>query len=468
MTCAAPSPPGHDPKNPSGGDFPVNTPPCQGTQGERSGPPPPPPLLTVAEKHVPPRGGAESFFHLSDHHERDRINTPLTSRPECEFDLLNGPGGRFDQPGPLQLESGGVTSHASTGLRTTIPPESQGEIWAGQTIHKNSIAAKLRTAGRTDLAEKLEHCHSQYTFTVCGDCGRTGRFPNRCDCGYCPECQPRLARERREAVEWWTREVQQPKHVVLTAHNVHDLTSGHFTELKLMLSRLRRSVLARKTTYWWISNEPLPLNVEPEERRYQFTRIKAFARSTATHHTAICTPWTGGFWSLEVTNEKRGFHLHYHLLIDARSIHPVILSHFWKLATRGAGHIVKVKDVRDKSYLQEVSKYAVKGSDLAKWTPDQIRTYIEAIQGHRTFGVFGSLYGKRSEFAEWLDQLRAARPLCECGGCNLRYYTEADWIALDLQPYGAVATRPPPPSHQTPEMFPDHLAQECHAKALAR
>ena len=418
----------------------------------------------VERENIPPRGGAESPSFPERHPERDRANTPPTTRPEVEYDLQNGPGRRFDEPSPLQLESRGVTSHVSPSLRTSIPPGSQAEFWAGQTVHKFSVAAKLRVAGRPDLAADLERCHTEYTHTVCTSCGKQGKFPNRCDRHYCPECQPRLARERKEAVEWWTKEVAQPKHAVLTLPNVKDLALPHIQFAKDSLSRLRRSVFARKQTFWWISNEPGPLHVPAEERRWDFVRIKHYREPNATHHTAVCTPWQGGFYSLEVTNEQRGFHLHFHLLIDARSIHPVILSHFWNQATRGAAKIVKVKDTRDRAYLQEVTKYTVKGSDLAKWTPDQIRTFIEAFDGVRTFGVFGSLYGKRTEFAEFLDALREARPLCECGCNKLRYFTEAEWLMHDLQPVGPNAPRPPPHHEHTPELFPEHLA---HSQALA-
>jgi len=425
-------------------------------------PPYAPRALSSLESPSLPEGCPTPAPRPERHPERDRANTPPTTRPEYEFDLENGPGGRFDEPSSLQLESRGVTSHVSTSRRTSRPPYSQAEFWAAQTAHKFSIAAKLRQAGRPDLAADLEDCHSTFTHTVCNSCGSQGRFPNRCDRHYCPECQPRLAHERKEAVEWWTKEVAQPKHVVLTARNVPDLSPYHFREFKLMFSRLRRTVLARKETFWWISNEPLPLNIPEDRRRYQFKRIRTFQAPTATHHTAVCSPWRGGFYSLEVTNERRGFHVHLHALIDSRSIHPVILSHFWGLASRGAGYIVKVKDVRDKGYLAEVTKYTVKGSQLAAWSPNQIRSFIEALDGVRTFGVFGSLYGKRTEFAEWLDSLREAKPLCDCGSCDLSYFTEAEWLAFDLKPNQVTKPRPPPPSHSTPELFPIHAPVDTH------
>jgi hypothetical protein len=155
--------------------------------------------------------------------------------------------------------------------------------------------------------------------------------------------------------------------------------------------------------------------------------------------------WKGGFYNLEVTNEQNGWHLHLHALVDARWIDGSELSRQWCDITGGAGYIVKVQDCRKKDYLHEVTKYAVKGSELARWTPDQIRTFIEAFDGIRAFGVFGSLYGKRTEFREWLDSIRGHKPLCTCGSCNIRYLSEAEALLDDFQPTQATAARPPPP-----------------------
>jgi hypothetical protein len=343
-----------------------------------------PTLLTLEKQIIPTRNESESF----------------------DLDLASGPGGRFDDPSPLQLETGGLTSYAPNPPRANPQKSGQSEFWATQTQHKFSIAAKLRQAKRPDLAEKLEDCHSHFTHTVCNSCGKTGRFPNRCDQFYCPECQPRLARDRKESVEWWAREIAQPKHVVLTVTNTHDLTQAHVYELKHCFTKLRNR---------------------------KFTRN-----------------WQGGFYGIEVTNEGRGWHLHLHALIDARWIDGAELARQWSAVTNGYGKIVKVKDCRQTDYLAEVTKYAVKGSQLASWSPDEVVQFIEAFTGVRTFGVFGSLYGKRTEFAEWLDSLRQDKPLCSCGSCDLTYYTEAEWLMRDLVP-----DTPGRPRPQTPTPHPE-------------
>ena len=318
---------------------------------------------------------------------------------EADFDLDSAPPGRFDEPDPLQLETRGVISHVSPPPDSAIPPASQPEFWTAQTAHKNSVAAKLREGGRPDLALTLEDCHSRFTVSVCDSCGRVKKFPNRCDLFCCPQCQPRLAHERRESVEWWAVRVHQPKHVVLTMKNTHDLTRGHVQELKHCFGKLRR---------------------------------RAFARN-----------WLGGFYSIELTNEGRGWHLHLHALIDARWIDGGQLAVQWASVTNGFGRIVRVKDSRQKEYLAELLKYVVKGSQLAKWPARDVVEFVNAFEGVRTFGVFGSLFGKRTEFADWLRELRGKKPICPCGCSQAHYYSEHEWLIKQITPEYHARPRPP-------------------------
>jgi hypothetical protein len=116
------------------------------------------------------------------------------------------------------------------------------------------------------------------------------------------------------------------------------------------------------------------------------------------------------------------------------------------------GRIVKVLDARRKDYLHEVTKYAVKGPQLAAWTPQQITTFIDAFLNVRTFGVFGSLYGERTKFKEWFDWLRNQRPKCDCGCNDVYYYSESEFLMSDLKP--TPDTKPmPPPSNSNQMQF---------------
>lgn len=389
----------------------------------------------------------------------------LADQESALFDLENGPGGRFDTPEPLQLETRGLTSHAADTKSGDRAGKNQGEFWRSHTAHKFSVAAKLREAGRTELAEGLEDCHSTFTVALCPECGRVDRFPNRCDRHYCPECQPRLARERRDSVEWWTKEVHQPKHVVLTLKNIPGLTKAHVQEAKEMLANLRRRAFTTGLHHWWEDHHAMDAFYRASENGaddktldalyHQARRpLKEWQPPVGTGHTVSSHPWKGGFYGLEITKERKGYHIHFHLLVDSRFIDGVELSRAWNLSSRGYGYIVKVIDARDADYLSELTKYTVKGSQLAEWEGAEIAAFIDALDGVRTFGVFGSLYGKRTEFAEWLTQLRDHVPACECGCADLRYFTEAEWLQRDLQPNTPARARPPTPDHEQLDIIP--------------
>lgn len=267
-------------------------------------------------------------------------------------------------------------------------------------IFKESVVAKLDEAHRNELADKVRFCHTQRDVRMCCGCRKASFFWNRCDIKWCPICAEKLARERRDSVEWWTKQIKQPKHIVLTMRNTNTLTREGVLKFKDAFARLRR---------------------------------RKFASN-----------WSGGFYSLEVTNESRGWHLHLHALVDARWIDAGELARQWgECIGQMEGAIVKVKDARQGDYLREVTKYAVKGSDFAQWSAPDIIDFVDAFEGVRTFGVFGSLYKVRTEWKEFLEELRSHRIQCECGCSKWRIMSEDEfaWEVEVAQPERAI---PPP------------------------
>lgn len=297
---------------------------------------------------------------------------------------------------PARLESRGITSQA--------------ELWNRAVMHTQSVISKLKSISRFDLSSSVENCHSEESVKVCNGCRRVTVFFNRCERFYCPQCQPRLARERRESVEWWAREVGEPKHVILTVRNVNEFTKAYVQWFKQCFGKLRR---------------------------------RSFARN-----------WRGGFYRLEVTNEKNGWHLHLHALVDAGWIDAKKLSVTWAEIVGQNLAIVKVKDVHGRDYLAEVTKYSVKGNEIAAWKPEDIAAFVDAFSGVKTFGVFGSLYGKRTEWREFLDQLQKGKAACSCGCEQFRILSANEHAWNTLQAECRQLTGPRPPPLDTP-FFPD-------------
>jgi hypothetical protein len=314
---------------------------------------------------------------------------PIPSRPEDEA--------------TIRLEPRGTTGQKLPPKSDRHPHPAQPELWAKTEAWAESVIAKLHEAERPDLAEPLEQCHTSYTVAWCPHCHATKMFPNRCENFACPRCQNRLANDRAASIRWWVIDLRQPKHIVLTVKNIKALTPQHIDEFRSWFTRLR--------------------------------------------HRKFAKNWSGGFYSIEVTHADSGWHLHLHALIEAKWIDQGQLAREWADINRGYGHICKVKDCRGLEYLRQVLKYVVKGNELSSWSPSLLVQFIEAFRGKRTFGVFGQLFGQRTEFADWLKSERAKRPRCECGCSDVKYFTETEWMAHDLQPHQTHPPRPPPAAH---------------------
>jgi hypothetical protein len=350
--------------------------------------------------------------------ERNRPTTPLALTPcQCHcgktlalpiVDLRRGlalPTSQVREIALLNVQTRGTTSQFH-----------QQAFWSARFDHKASIAAKLRKAGNYDLANRLDDCHKHTTYKRCRGCNKVTTFANRCDLLICPTCQPRIARSRLESVSWWAEKFMQPKHVVLTVRNVNDLTTAKVKFLKKKLSALRRSKFAlTKSTRSRGLRELVNLR---KQRR-------APLRTTDLRVTSY--PWLGGLWSLEVTNEGNGWHLHFHLLVESRFIDATALARKWAKLVGQQFAIVKVKDARRQDYLHEVVKYAVKPATLAGWQPNDIADFIAVFTDCRTFGVFGELYKVRSTHGEWKRELQKFRDACECGCTKFQLYSQEAW-----------------------------------------
>lgn len=311
-----------------------------------------------------------------------------------EIDIDFTPETPRSEPESLLLETRGVTSHAS-----------QSVMWEREIVFQQSILAKLKGIGKGQLAGKMSECHTIETYKRCTGCRKLTKFYNRCELFFCPVCAPRLSRERKEAIEWWTKQIKQPKHLVLTVRNTESLTQLYVKFLKTQLGKLRRAKV--------------------------FRAVK------------------GGFYSMEVTNEGRGWHVHFHLLIDAPWLCMPDVSQAWAKLVGQDFAICKIKDCRGADYLREVTKYAVKGSELASWSGLTIAEFIDSFDGVRFFGVFGSLYGKRTEWRAWIEAVREIKPQCSCGCSSWRLLSPEE-LLWEEETRAGLGANPPPPVARVP------------------
>jgi hypothetical protein len=300
------------------------------------------------------------------------FRTPIIPAERAAPDACSLPLPPDPEPESLKLEKKGITR------------EIQGELRGPEELWAETIAIRLDQGGMMVEATKIRDCSQHFTVRTCKGCGDNQVFSNHCDLFYCPKCAHRIARRRKYQVEWWTKLVSQPKHVVLTVRNSTTLDAPYVRAVKKAFHQLRKSKFARG--------------------------------------------WRGGCWSLEITNESRGFHVHLHCLIDAQWIDSQQLAKEWAKRVHQDFAIVKVKDVRQADYLREIIKYVAKGSQLARWNSDQVCAFVNSLQAERTFGIFGSLYGQLADWKRAVDSLQLKLATCPCcGGSNFRFLSQSEY-----------------------------------------
>jgi hypothetical protein len=265
----------------------------------------------------------------------------------------------------------------------------QGKLLKDGDMWHESIRAKLDGLAETTQFANFAKCGQEKIFKTCRSCRSVESFDYQCSIKWCPRCNWKITERRRSLIERWAVSVTQPKHIVLTQKNFPVLTSQKIRGLLTSLRKLRRNKI--------------------------FKNVR------------------GGCTSIEVTNEGAGWHLHTHTLCDARWVSAAELSVEWGKLTGQEFAIVKVKDVRGDEFVREVSKYVVKGNEMAGWPREQILEFVTAIKGKRFFFPFGTLYklGKQIK-AEIAAEKPPTRP-CECGCTDFLFEDERQALVNEIR-----------------------------------
>lgn len=314
-------------------------------------------------------------------------------------------------------------SAAASSLETRGPTSQkrpkQTELSFSSCLLKDQLATRiLKLDPDNPEGTKLAACHTLQSIAVCKSCNTTKTFWNRCERRYCPICARRLARERRQQFEFWFRKLHRPKFLTLTMRNTEDLADG-VSRLKKAWQSLRRSKL--------------------------FEPVKA------------------GLWSIEVTNQGRGWHVHLHAVIEAPFLPQDQIEKAWSKRIGQEQSIVHIKQLTGPDGSREALKYSAKPTEMVNWSDKDLLAYLAVVPKLRLFGVWGKLHGERSAWSEWVADLRAESTKCECG-CNT-------WRILDQpdpklhSPHWLPPTRPPPPAQ--PSLGLDMSNQQA-IQALSR
>lgn len=195
--------------------------------------------------------------------------------------------------------------------------------------------------------------------------GNVSVFAPRCRDRLCPLCSHRRSREAAERTKEAARQMDAPKHLVLTAPHTDLPLRDHLAALRLALKRLRAS---------------------REWKRHV----------------------SGGVYAFEITrNDRAGeWHPHVHVLMDAVywAQHEIVAA--WGRALRSTDAwadfpeherpVVHVSAVMSRSKVaQYIAKYVTKPAQLSGWADELVCEFAVAVAGARMLHTFGCLHGKR-------------------------------------------------------------------------
>ena len=256
----------------------------------------------------------------------------------------------------------------------------QEKLFDDRLLFHDTIRQKLTGLCSLTQFQNFCRCGAEKIYRTCKCCGQVEAFPYQCSIKWCPLCQWKIGKVREEVITAWADKVAQPKHLVLTQRNFVTLTPRKLKEHTRNLARVRRSVAFKEVT--------------------------------------------GGCVTVEITNEKNGWHLHSHWLLNCRWLDMQAVSQAWGKLVGQEFAIVKVKDVRQREYLREVSKYVAKPADLATWEPAHLNEFVHAVRGRRFFFSFGDLFHAGPEIRRALKANKAEAVRCDCGSWEFGYESE--------------------------------------------
>jgi Replication protein len=250
---------------------------------------------------------------------------------------------------------------------------------------RRALLARLGEEGEVDLHRKLSSCGEE-SVIICSGCHGRRDVKVRCRATWCPSCQPGIAAQRKAELQPHVNKMQWPLFVTLTCANTP--TAEGVREVVKAFGRLRRKKI-------WTA------------------RV------------------VGGIACYEITNKGNGFHPHVHMVVDCewlaiktppprRGCPRVEVERLceeaqkelcveWGKCMKAPGMAwVWVTRANKETILNEVSKYAVKGSDLLG-CEGSAGDLIRAIKATRMMTTWGKVYKRGPK------EKKEARPCPMCG-----------------------------------------------------
>lgn len=265
----------------------------------------------------------------------------------------------------------------------------QAESFESSEIFKATVEAKLTEAGWSGpSADNFFKCGHAIFYRECRDCGSTKPLAYHCNLKWCPSCNWRITATRKTELRKITEGCDGLKHMVLTQRNFQTLTQSKIRECRKHLLKLRRKKIMGKVT--------------------------------------------AGTCSLEFTNESKGWHMHWHLLLQVPFVCEQELAIQWGRLVSQEFAIVRCRAVHGADYVTEVCKYVVGGSEIARWPASQILEFVTAMDGTRLYSMYGTWTKRRKQVRAQMKQAQSPA-ICECGSEHFIFGDDETFLRRDLR-----------------------------------
>lgn len=242
-----------------------------------------------------------------------------------------------------------------------------------EVLHERHHAARSQIIGafaesyhkrHRTWAANMAACSNGARIYVDPDAGKVRPWLSRCRNRMCPFCATRRSQQVAADILHAIETMPRPRTIILTVRSNDRPLGDQLRRLRSDFATLRRRSLWRRSV-------------------------------------------TAGLYTLEVTlNQKTGqWHPHLHIIYQGEYIHQKALRALWNQVT-GDSDIVWIEEVRDRAgAAQELAKYVGKPQRVKDWTPTQIRTYADAVNGARMYQAFAGLHGVKLNDADPPDEL---------------------------------------------------------------
>lgn len=205
----------------------------------------------------------------------------------------------------------------------------------------------FRASGLLKVSEQLRDCEETEVLACCSGCGRSWYILNRCRLRVCPICSYKQSQLRAGFILRLTHEMAYPKFITLSL-----------------------------PTWTGVPQEGID-------------RIRKYWNALREH--TVLSPVKGGAYQIELKPKPTGWHIHIHVIADAKYIPYRTLFSAWRRITGVPVPQIHIKAATTDSEKAYSAKYASKAADYDAH-PGAVVSWYKATKGSRLFATFGAWY----------------------------------------------------------------------------